>query len=90
MSAEQRYRPLALVLLHRADQRARGFHLLSEKGYNVLGFADAESTEAWLEEETPEVAIVESEPDPRQRGILETLAGRGVRLMSAGRTPVVG
>ncbi|GJE52896.1 hypothetical protein GOFOIKOB_5971 [Methylobacterium tardum] len=84
MRAEQRYRPLALVLSHRIEQRTRNCHLLSEKGYNVLEFADAESTEAWLEEETPEVAIVESEPDPRQQGILETLAGRGVRLISAG------
>jgi DNA-binding NtrC family response regulator len=81
MRAEQQYRPLALVLSHRTDGREHDCRLLSEKGYNVIAFADAESTEAWLEEETPEVAIVDMPVDPRQHDILETLAGRGVMLI---------
>lgn len=82
MRAKLRYRPLALVLSHRSEQRDRDCTLLSEKGYDVLGFADAESAEAWLEEDTPAVAIVEKVADPRQRAVLETLAGRGVMLIS--------
>jgi DNA-binding NtrC family response regulator len=81
MRAEHHYRPLALVLSQHGDERDRGCRLLSEKGYNVLGFADAESTAAWLEEETPEVAIVDMPVDPRQHDILETLARRGVMLI---------
>lgn len=83
MRAKLRYRPLALVLTHGAEQRDRDCLLLSEKGYDVLGFADAESAVAWLEEETPAVAIVEQVADLRQQAVLKTLAGRGVLLRSA-------
>ena len=81
MRAKLSYSPLALVLSHGSEQRDRHCRLLSEKGYDVLGFSDAESTEAWLEEDTPEVAIVERAADPCQHSILETLSGRGVMLI---------
>lgn len=81
MRAEHHYRPLALVLSHDGDERDRGCRQLSEKGYNVLGFGDAESTAAWLEEETPEVAIIETGLSPRWQHICELLAGRGVTLI---------
>ena len=82
MRAKLRYRPLALVLSHGSEQRDRDCRLLSGKGYDVLGFADAADTAAWLEEDTPAVAIVEQVADPRQQAVLETLAGRGVMLIS--------
>ena len=82
MRAEHHCRPLALVLSQHGDERDRGCRLLSENGYNVLGFADAESTAAWLEEETPEVAIIETGAGPRWKGICGLLAGRGVTLIS--------
>ncbi|MGH1591115.1 hypothetical protein ACRBEV_25520 [Methylobacterium phyllosphaerae] len=81
MRAEHHYRPLALVLSQHGGARDRDCRLLIEKGYNVLGFADAESTAAWLEEETPEVAIIETGVGPRWQGICELLAGRGVTLI---------
>lgn len=81
MRVEHQYRPLALVLSQHGDERDRDCRLLSEKGYNVLGFADAESTAAWLEEETPEIAIINTEPSPRWQGISDLLARRGVTLI---------
>ncbi len=82
MRAEHNYRPLALVLSQHGDERDRGCRLLSQKGYNVLGFADAESTAAWLEEETPEVAIIEMGAGPRWKRVCDLLAGRGVTLIA--------
>lgn len=82
MTAKQQYRPLALVLSHHADQRDHDCNLLSEEGFNVLGFADAEDTAAWLEEETPEIAIVERAADGRQDSIVEALKARGATIIS--------
>ena len=81
MRAQHHYRPLALGLSLHGDERDRDCRLLSEKGYNVLGFADADSTAAWLEEETPEVAMIETRAGTRWQGICELLAGRGVTLI---------
>lgn len=83
MRAEHQYRPLALVLSHDGDERERDCRLLIEKGYNALGFADADSTAAWLEEETPEVAMIDARAGPRCQGICELLAGRGVSFIGA-------
>jgi len=57
---------------------------LSDNRYDVLGFSDAGDAEAWLDEDTPEVAIVDGDEDPRRMGIGETLRGRGVMLIPAG------
>ncbi|MGU3665787.1 hypothetical protein ACLBX9_16535 [Methylobacterium sp. A49B] len=84
MMAEHRYRPFALILSDRADQRDRDCCSLSDKGYDVLRFADAEDAEGWLEEETPEVAIVDEGADPLRTGIVETLTDRGVILLRTG------
>jgi hypothetical protein len=34
---------------------------LSERGYDVAGFGGSVNTRAWLEEETPELAIIEGQ-----------------------------
>jgi hypothetical protein len=84
MIAEHHYRPLALVFQGSADERERDCRLLSEKGYKAIEFADNVNTEAWLEEETPEVAVLGRTDYLRQGRVIETLKGRGVMLIPRG------
>jgi hypothetical protein len=76
-----RRRPLALVLSREERRRDRACGALRNRGFDPLGFADAGSAEAWLEEETPVVAVLDAVERHGPTGIVETLEHRGVRLM---------
>ncbi|MCJ2132554.1 hypothetical protein MKK69_00455 [Methylobacterium sp. J-026] len=78
-------RPLALVLSRREDRRRRACLSLKVFGYDTLGFSLVEDAEAWLEEDTPEVAIVDHTGGCGPEGVIATLRDRGVPLMPTGR-----
>ncbi len=71
----------ALVLVADTVQRDRACARLSRDGYEVLGFADCENAAAWLEEETPAIAVIDRDLMPGCSGVLNVLGERGVLLV---------
>lgn len=71
----------ALVLVADAVQRDRACARLSQDGYDVLGFADCENAAAWLEEETPAIAVIDGDLIPGCSGVVNVLDERGVLLV---------
>lgn len=74
-------RPFGLVLSDDETRRERSCRTLVAEGFNVLAFLDAGNAKAWLEEETPEVAIVDCGAGLGAEIVAETLEARGVRMM---------
>lgn len=72
---------LALVLASADKVRAAGCRAFAREGYDVIGFADCEHAAAWLDEETPAVAIVDMRASACGAALLEILHERGVRLV---------
>jgi DNA-binding response OmpR family regulator len=75
-------RPFGFVLSEDEDQRERICRSLSSEGIDVLAFLDVGSAQAWLDEETPEVAIVDGAAGRGFEIVAEILEARGVRMMS--------
>ncbi|WP_147817627.1 hypothetical protein [Methylobacterium thuringiense] len=69
------------MLVANADQRDQACARLSRDGYEVLGFADCENAVAWLEEETPTIAVIDGDLMPGCSGVLNVLGERGVLLV---------
>jgi len=74
-------RRFGLVLSDDEDRRERGCKALVSKGFDVLAFLDAGSAQAWLEEDTPEIAIIDGGAGRGSRLVADTLERRGVRMM---------
>ena len=74
-------RPFGLVLSDDEDRRERSCRSLASEGFDVLAFLDAGSAQAWLDEETPEVAIIDGGAGRGSKILVDTLEGRGVRMM---------
>ncbi|GEO98132.1 hypothetical protein [Methylobacterium haplocladii] len=72
---------LALVLVASTDQRDRACARLSRDGYDVLSFADCDHAAAWLEEETPAVALIGKGLKLSCSSVLDILSNRDVRLI---------
>lgn len=85
MTNAQPRRPLALVLSRREDRRLHACLSLKDLGYDTLGFSLVEDAEAWLEEDTPVVAVVDRTGGRGPDGVIATLRERGVPLMPTGR-----
>lgn len=74
-------RPFGMVLSDDEGRRERSCRALASDGFDVLAFLDARSARDWLEEETPEVAIVDGADGRGSEIVAETLEARGVRMM---------
>lgn len=74
-------RTFGLVLSEDETRRERSCRLLVAEGFDVLAFLDAGNAKAWLEEETPEVAIVDGGCGLGTGIVAETLKARGVRMI---------
>lgn len=74
-------RRFGLVLSDDEDRRERGCAALVSDGFDVLAFLDAGSAQAWLEEETPEIAMIDGGAGRGTKLVADTLERRGVRMM---------
>lgn len=76
-------RRFGLVLSDDEDRCERGCKALVSKGFDVLAFLDAGSAQAWLEEDTPEIAVIDIDGGAGRgsRLVADTLEGRGVRIV---------
>jgi len=74
-------RRFGLILSDDEDRRERGCKALVSKGFDVLAFLDAGSAQAWLEEDTPEIAIIDGGAGRGLRLMTDTLERRGVRIV---------
>jgi hypothetical protein len=75
-------RPPALVLSRSGDRRLRAYSLLKSLGYDPLGFSSIVDAEAWLQEDTPGAAIVDSAPGRGAGRLLGILEERCVNLIA--------
>ncbi|AIQ93185.1 MULTISPECIES: hypothetical protein [Methylobacterium] len=74
-------RRFCLVLSDDENRRERGVKSLISKSFDFLAFLDAVSAQAWLEEDTPDIAITDDGGGRGSRPVANTLARRGVRMM---------
>jgi DNA-binding response OmpR family regulator len=74
-------RRFGLVLSGDEDRRERGCKALVSDGFDVLAFLDAGSVQAWLEEDTPEIAIIDDGAGRGSEIVADILERRGVRIM---------
>ncbi|MGU3558539.1 hypothetical protein [Methylobacterium radiotolerans] len=56
--------------------------MLESLGYDPLGFSSNKDAEAWLEEDTPEAAIVDGSCDRELEGLFGVLKARNVYLIA--------
>ena len=80
-------RPPALALSRSAARRRRACRMLERLGYDPLGFSSNKDAEAWLEEDTPEAAIVDDPCDRELEGLFSVLKARNVDLIALDGPP---
>jgi hypothetical protein len=80
-------RPPALVLSGSDPRRRRACRLLESLGYDPLGFSSNKDAEAWLEEDTPEAAIVDGPCDRELEVLFGVLRARNVDLIALDGPP---
>lgn len=76
-------RAFALCVSDAPGSQSSSCAVLAEAGYEVVEFVDYENASAWLEEETPEIAVLIPQPHPVCSSILQTLRERGVSMLSS-------
>ena len=77
-------RPLARRALVVADDPGELCADLQEAGYDPVAFESCDGAMAWLDEETPAVAVVRMGGDPLCAELLDELEARGAEMVVNG------
>lgn len=72
-------RELAMVVSPSDDDREMACRELIFRGYDTVGFSDCANASAWLEEETPALAVVSSKLRPAREDLIRGLEKRGLK-----------
>lgn len=80
MSGAEPLRQRAMVVVPSKAERERACRELVTSGYDTVGFSDCANASAWLEEETPVVAIVVADASRDCQAFLSELRERGTEI----------
>lgn len=76
----RRPRQIAMVVANSDVERASACNKLIASGYDPLGFSDCANASAWLEEETPVLAVVSDDLGADCAELTSTLEERGLKM----------
>lgn len=74
-------RSIGMVLSDDEERRERSCRALVSEGLDVLAFIDPGDAQAWLDEETPSVAMLDRSAGRVTDAVAQTLEERGVRTL---------
>ncbi|GEP12427.1 hypothetical protein [Methylobacterium gnaphalii] len=77
MSGNKHLPQLAMVVVPSKPVREAACRKLAASGFDTVGFSDCENAAAWLEEETPVIAIVATGASGDCKAFLSELRERG-------------
>ena len=74
---------LALSVIDETGSRDKSRAGLERAGYEVVEFSDCENACAWLDEETPSIAVIATSQSQSCSTIMRTLRDRSVPIFSS-------